>query len=216
VIFPGGGYHHLDWTEEGEHVAEWLNSLGVTAAILKYRVPQREGANSRYGSPMALCDALRAIRMLRSRADEWGVNAKQVGVIGFSAGGHLAAWTSTTSETYEPIDEIDQQATRPNFAVLVYPVGMIDSNTHRFDDRLVVTKDTPPTFITMATDDGIDNEIAYYRRLWRKGVRAELHGFAKGGHSYALRPTGLPSANWPKRCEEWMCSEGLLQPANGQ
>ncbi len=216
VVFPGGGYQHLDWTEEGEEVAAWLNSVGVTAAVLKYRVPQREGTSLQIAPPMALADAQRAIGVVRSRAGEWGVDRSKVGVIGFSAGGHLAAWVSTfgVERSYEPQDEADGQRCLPDFAVILYPYGIINFDSQRFDPGLKVTKATPPTFLVVASDDGfcVYNAVAYYRKLVRKGVPAELHAFESGGHSFAFRRTGTPSADWPRRCEEWMRGRGLCTP----
>jgi acetyl esterase/lipase len=220
VIFPGGGYAHLDWTEEGVQVAEWLNSIGVTAAILKYRVPQREGTRYDIAPPMALMDAQRGLSVLRSRAAEWGVDPKRIGVIGFSAGGHLAAWVSTAvgKRAYEAADEIDQASCVADFAVILYPYGIINFNSQRYDPNLRVVKGTPPTFLVVANDDDFceENAVAYYRALRRGKVPAELHIYETGGHSFAFRPTGKPSAAWPKRCEEWMRNRGLVKSAERQ
>lgn len=194
-----------------------MNSVGVTAAVLKYRVPQREGTLLQVAPPMALADAQRAIALVRSRSAEWGVDRSKVGVIGFSAGGHLAAWVSTFGEAercYEPQDDADAERGTPDFAVLLYPYGIINFDSQRFDPNLKVTKATPPTFLVVASDDDfcVQNATAYYRKLVRKKVPAELHAFETGGHSFALRRTGTPSADWPRRCEEWMRGRGLCTP----
>ncbi|WZO98133.1 alpha/beta hydrolase [Isosphaeraceae bacterium EP7] len=222
VIFPGGGYDHLDWTEEGEEVAEWLNSIGITAVILKYRVGYREGrSRSDYAPAMALMDAQRALSFVRANASGWNVDPSRVGVIGFSAGGHLGAWVSTSlgERSYEPVDKLDEAGCSADFAVILYPYGIINFDSKRYDANLpLVKKGVPPTFLVVASDDDfcVDNATAYYRRLTRKGIPAELHAYETGGHSFALRATGKPSAAWPKRCEEWMRNRGLLKAAGSR
>ena len=215
VIFPGGGYEHLDWTEEGQEVAAWLNSIGITAAVLKYRVGCREGASFDYAPPMALMDAQRAMSLVRSRAKDWGVDPTRVGVVGFSAGGHLSAWVSTSaaSRAYAAVDGQDRESCAADFAVLLYPYGIIKFSSKRYDANLKVGEGTPPSFLVVASDDDfcVDNALAYYQKLLKNGIPVELHAYESGGHSFAFRRTGKPSATWPARCEEWMRSRGLLK-----
>jgi acetyl esterase/lipase len=215
LILPGGGYTHLDWEDEGEQTAAWLNSIGVTAAILKYRVPQREGTPLDVAPPMALMDAQRAMSILRSRAGEWGVAADRIGVIGFSAGGHLAAWLSTSQENrrYEPIDDIDALRCGPNFSVILYPYGIINFGSQRWDDELQVNSKTPPAFLVVASDDDFctNNALAYCRALLRRKIPVEFHLYTQGGHSFAFHAKSPTTAAWPKRCEEWLRGSVLLK-----
>ena len=127
LVFPGGGYNNLAWDHEGEQVARWLNTIGVTAGVLKYRVPRREGVPKDQPPVLALMDAQRAISLVRTKATEWGIDSKRIGVLGFSAGGHLAAWSATNSDkrAYDKIDAVDDASCRPDFAVLIYPGGVI-------------------------------------------------------------------------------------------
>ena len=215
VVLPGGGYNNLAWDHEGEQVAEWLNSIGVTAAVLKYRVPRREGSPRNEPPPQALMDVQRAIGLVRSKAKEWEVDPARVGVLGFSAGGHLAAWISTNYDkrSYEAIDESDKSSCKPDFAVTIYPGGVLKRGTSELSPELKVTSETPPTFLAVATDDkgSIDSTVFYYLALKRAGVPAELHVYETGGHGFGLRPTGKPSATWPARCEDWMRARGLFK-----
>jgi acetyl esterase/lipase len=215
LVFPGGGYTNLAWDHEGEQVASWLNSIGVTAAILKYRVPRREG-NPRGEPPIqALMDAQRAVSIVRSHASDWGVDPKKIGVLGFSAGGHLAAWTSTNPDTrsYETIDSTDQVSCRPDFAVLIYPGGITKRGSEELAPEIHVTKQAQPTFLAVANDDNgpAIGSAAYYLALKRAGVPAELHIYNAGGHGFGLRPSDRPASTWPKRCEEWMRDQGILK-----
>lgn len=214
IIAPGGGYHILAWDLEGEEVAGWLEKIGVTAVVLKYRVPRRPGTPGNEPPIEALQDIQRAIRLVRTRAADWGVAPDRIGVLGFSAGGHLAAWSAMESErqSYPPIDSVDEVSCRPDFAVLIYPGYMEKDGALRPEHR--VTKDTPPMFLAHASDDRLssDNSIVVYRALRDAGVPAELHVYAKGGHGFGLRPTeGVPApAAWPEQCAEWMKSIGLI------
>lgn len=217
LIAPGGGYNNLAWDHEGEQVAAWANSLGITGVILKYRVPRRPDTAKDKPPAGALQDAQRAIGIVRSKAAEWGVDPKRVGMLGFSAGGHLTAWASTNFDkrTYEAVDEADAQSGRPDFAVMVYPGGAIEkgATTPQLKPEITITKETPPSFLTMASDDPVNSEncIALYLALKKAGVPAEMHLYTKGGHGYGLRPTAGVPATWTKRCEEWMRVIGVLK-----
>ncbi len=220
VVCPGGGYNNLAWDHEGDQVARWLNSLGVTAAVLKYRVPRRPGWPADRPPPQALMDAQRALSLVRSHADDWGIDPARVGILGFSAGGHLGAWASTNFDrpSYEPVDEVDKASRRPDFAVLIYPGGVMPRNSDRLADEIRVSSETPPTFLAHAGDDRVsaENSILYYLALKRAGVPAELHIYASGGHGFGLRPGVKPASTWPRRCEEWMRDQGLLPKAGGR
>ncbi len=213
VVCPGGGYTNLAWDHEGEQVAAWLNSLGVTAAVLKYRVPRREGTPRDQPPPQALMDAQRALSVVRSRAKEWGVDPAKIGLLGFSAGGHLTAWASTADKrTYEPVDDADKAGCKPDFAVTIYPGGLLKRGTDQLTPEITITAKTPPTFLAVAGDDrgSAEGTVLYYLALKRAGVPAELHVYASGGHGFGMRPSPKPYATWPKRCEEWMRERGLL------
>lgn len=216
VICPGGGYNNLAWDHEGEQVARWLNSIGVTGVILKYRVPRRASSPKNEPPPQALMDAQRAISVVRSKAADWGVDPKKVGILGFSAGGHLGAWASTNFDKrgYEPIDAADKVDCRPDFAVLIYPGGVTKGKTDALAPEIHVTSQTPSTFLAHAGNDPVnaENSIHYYLALKRAGVPAELHIYASGGHGFGMRTSANPSSTWPKRCEEWMRERGILKP----
>jgi acetyl esterase/lipase len=189
-----------------------LNSLGVTAVLVKYRVPRRED-RERYAAPLQ--DAQRALGMVRHRATELGIDPERIGVLGFSAGGHLAAALSTNhaSRTYEPMDAADAVSCRPDFTVLVYPGYLVvREEGDRVSPELEVTEKTPPTFLVMAQDDGVrvENVLFYYLALKRAGVPSELHVYATGGHGYGLRRTGELVTTWPDRVADWMRSNGWL------
>ena len=209
LICPGGGYSILAMDLEGEEVAAWLNSVGVTAIVLKYRVPARQG-QPRHLAPLQ--DAQRAISLVRARAAEWGIDPGRLGILGFSAGGHLSAATSTNHDQrqYQPIDDVDKTSCRPDFTVLVYPAYLTAGNGLAPEIR--VNEQTPPTFLVHAGDDRISpgNSIAYYTALKQAGVAAELHVYGSGGHGFGLRPSEDPCSTWPQRCEQWMKSRGLL------
>ncbi|HEV3167078.1 MAG TPA: alpha/beta hydrolase [Isosphaeraceae bacterium] len=215
LIAPGGGYSFLAWDHEGEDVAAWLNSIGVTGVLLKYRVPRRadqprEGVN--FGP---LQDAQRALSLVRSKAKEWGIDPDRIGMVGFSAGGHLTALTATNfdARAYEPIDETDRVSCRPDFAVIVYPGGMIPRGGDTLTPGVRVTKETPPAFFVHCSDDRgtSENSVLMYLAMKRAGVPAELHVYAVGGHGFGLRPSKNPAAQRPKRCEEWLRSQGILK-----
>jgi acetyl esterase/lipase len=215
LICPGGGYNILAWDLEGEEVAAWLNSVGVTGVILKYRVPRRPG-EARDKPPIGpLQDAQRAMSLLRSRAREFQIDPKRIGMLGFSAGGHLTAAASThfDERAYKPIDEIDHLSCRPDFAVLVYPAYLVTPQNDKLVDTIPVTKETPPMFFAHAGDDRIaaENSIQMYLALKKAGVAADLHIYSKGGHGFGLRESPLPCSTWPARCAEWFLTQGVLQ-----
>jgi acetyl esterase/lipase len=217
VICPGGGYNILAWDLEGEEVAAWLNSIGVTGIILKYRVPRRPDQPKDQPPPGPLQDAQRALSLVRSKATEWGIDPKRIGILGFSAGGHLSAKASTSFDkrTYEPIDDFDSVSCRPDFAVLVYPAYLTNKEGSALSPSIQVTEQTPPMFLVHAGDDRIlaENSVQLYLALRKAKVPAELHVYPKGGHGFGLRPSEHPVVTWPRRCEEWMRSQGLLKPA---
>lgn len=213
VVCPGGGYHILALDLEGTEVCDWLNSIGVTGILLKYRVPARPG-QERYAAPLQ--DVQRAMRLTRAHAGEWHVDPQRIGVLGFSAGGHLAAAASTMADkhTYDPIDAADQLNCRPNFSVLIYPAYLTpEKNGEAVSPELTVNKETPPTFLVMAEDDPVrvENVLVYTQALKKAGVSAELHVYPTGGHGYGLRPTDLPVTHWPTLAASWMKTQGLLK-----
>ncbi|MGA7343927.1 MAG: alpha/beta hydrolase [Terracidiphilus sp.] len=206
VVFPGGGYRILAIDLEGTEVCDWLNSIGVNCILLKYRVPD-SGPYPK--SPLALEDAQRAMGLVRLHAAAWGIDPNRVGVLGFSAGGHLSAAISNHYDRrlYDPIDAADKLSCRPDFSVVVYPgyLALADQNFAPNPD-IQPTADTPPTFILQAEDDPVhvENAVVYFLALKKAKVPAELHVYAQGGHGYGLRPRDLPIANWPKLVETWM------------
>jgi len=212
LVCPGGGYHILAWDLEGTEVCEWLNSLGVHAALLKYRVPKRP---ERPNHAAALEDAQRAMGLLRRRAPELGLDAGRLGVLGFSAGGNLAAFLSNTPQrTYPRVDAADDLPCRPDFAVLVYPAYLTDQDQgDRVRPELPISTNTPPTFITITQDDPVRVETAlgYAAGLQRGKVPFELHVHPRGGHGYGLRRTDNPATWWPERAGEWMKFSGWLE-----
>jgi len=205
VVLPGGAYRIVAIDLEGTEVCEWLNSAGITCVLLKYRVPD----SGPYPKPAALQDAQRAMGIVREHAAEWKINPKRVGVLGFSAGAHLAAALSTHFEQriYEAVDDSDKQSCRPDFAVLVYP-GYLALAERDFapNPEIKVTDKTPPSFIVQAEDDPVhvENALVYYQALKNAKVPAELHVYAEGGHGYGLRRTALPVTAWPKLVETWL------------
>ena len=205
LVCPGGGYHILALDLEGTEVAEWLNGQGITAVVLKYRVPAREGV-PRHERPLQ--DAQRAMGIVRSRAAEWSIDPDRVGVLGFSAGGHLAATLSNTTErTYERIDATDTLSSRPDFTVLVYPAYLTATEEGpELAPEVTVTERTPPTLLVQTEDDNVpvENSLFYYLALKRAGVPAEMHLYASGGHGYGLRKVESPVRTWPDRAARWL------------
>ena len=227
IVCPGGGYNRLAIDKEGRATAEWLNSIGVSAFVLKYRLKE-------YGHPAPLRDVLRAVRLLRSDAVRWAIAPDRIGVLGFSAGGHLAASAGTL---FDEVDgrtgaALDATSARPDFLVLVYPViRLTGPNAHtgsgqsllgangtpamleRYSLDSRVTKDTPPSFLVHGgTDISVppENSVAFYLALRRAGVPAELHLYQEGAHGVGLEPSHGPISDWPKRCAEWLSAKGLL------
>lgn len=213
LISPGGGYNILAIEHEGTDVAVWLNKLGVTAVVLKYRVPKREKQSPE--NLAQLQDAQRAMGIIRSKAKEWKLDPARIGVLGFSAGGNLTATLCTGYEKrqYEAVDAADKESCRPDFAILVYPAYLAKKDTADLMDRYPVTKQTPPMFFAHASDDQVSSEgsVALYRELKKNGVPAELHLYAKGGHGFGMRTDRGPVSSWPKRAEEWMKTRGILK-----
>jgi acetyl esterase/lipase len=213
VVCPGGGYHILALDLEGTEVCEWLNSIGVTGLLLKYRVPKREGLEKHAA---ALQDAQRAMGLARHRAREWGLDPARIGVLGFSAGGHLAAALSTNyrERRYPATDEADRVDCRPDFTVLIYPAYLtVKEQGDKVAAELPITTNTPPTFLAMTQDDPIRVETALFYALGLKqaNVPFELHVYPSGGHGYGLRRTELLVTTWPDRAADWMRSRGWLE-----
>jgi acetyl esterase/lipase len=229
VVFPGGGYQHLSMEKEGSDVANWLTTTGVTAFVVRYRL------GPKYHHPVELGDAQRAIRIVRSRAGEWNVNPGRVGVIGFSAGGHLAssAGTHFDAGSSASADVIERASSRPDFMLLLYPVISMrgDSVTHMgsrknllgddpdpalvrlMSNELQVTRNTPPTFIVHSTDDKtvpVENALMFYQALRNNAVPVEMHVFEYGGHGFGLAPTDAVLGAWTTLCESWMRRHGWI------
>jgi acetyl esterase/lipase len=214
LIAPGGGYHNLGWDVEGEEVAAWLTSIGITGIILKYRCPRRPGDVKGVPPLGPLKDAQRAVSLVRSRAPEWGIDPHRIGIVGFSAGGHLSGATATNFEAraYDPVDDIDKISCRPDFAVMLY------SGYFKLDGALSPTIKTPagipPLLILHASDDPIsevDHSITMYTAMKHAGASVELHVYATGGHGWGVRKIGHPCELWTDRCVEWMRKNGLLK-----
>jgi acetyl esterase/lipase len=217
LIAPGGGYNILAWDLEGEEVATWLNSIGVTGIVLKYRVPRRLDQPKDKPPIGALQDAQRAMSLVRSKAKEWNIDPKRIGMLGFSAGGHLTAWISTNFDkrAYESIDDIDKEGCRPDFAVMIYTGGVVSrANPDEMNPEIRVSKDTPPAFLAHAGDDRVpaENSVRYYLALKKAGVPAELHVYSSGGHGFGLRRSEKPCCTWPQRCADWLRDQGMLRP----
>ena len=211
VVCPGRGYSILAANLEGTEVCAWLNSLGVTAILLKYRVPSRPGLERH--TP-AYQDAQRALSLARHRAKDWNLDVKRIGILGFSAGGHLSALLSNAYETraYPTIDAADQENCRPDFTLLIYPAYLtMSDDLTRLASEIKPTANTPPTFIAMTEDDPVhvENALVYGQALKTAKVPVELHVYAKGGHGYGLRPSENPISHWPERAAEWLKSIGI-------
>jgi acetyl esterase/lipase len=220
VVFPGGGYWILAIDLEGTEVCDWLTARGITCVLLKYRVPG-EGLSPRSGaypkSPMALEDAQRTMGLVRLHAAEWHIDPHKIGVLGFSAGGHLVAAVSTNfrKRLYAPVDAADKESCRPDFAVALYPGHMLENTSKDFqlNPYIPVTKQTPPTFIVQAEDDPVDtiqNSLVYYIALKNAGVPVEMHLYAHGGHAFGLRRTKFSITGWPQLIETWLGTIGII------
>jgi acetyl esterase/lipase len=220
LVCPGGGFSILAWDLEGTEVADWLNSLGFAAVVLKYRVPTREhgdALNNAGTMPLKavgpVMDAQRAMSLTRAHAAEWGLDAKRIGIMGFSAGGETAGLAALLGDqrAYANLDAADEQSCAPNFALLIYPGGFFDKETGGLKPYLKVTKETPPMFFAMAQDDHVNslNCTALYAALTQAMVPAELHLFTRGGHGYGLRATCTPVTQWPNRAVRWLRDLGF-------
>ncbi len=228
LIFPGGGYGILAYDWEGTDIAKFLNGKGIAGIVVKYRLPSDVSQSDKHNVP--LIDAQRALRMVRSKTAEFHISENKIGIIGFSAGGHLASTLGTHFEekVYEPIDEIDIQSARPDFMALGYPVISFGDMTHggskknligenpspevmeHFSNEKQVTENTPPTFLFHASDDEgvpVENSLLFYKALKDHGVSATMHIYPKGGHGFSLARKDLQLRGWTERMFEWM--EGL-------
>ena len=209
VVCPGGGYNILAYDLEGTEVCEWLNTIGVTGVLVKYRVPARKD-QPRHQAPLQ--DAQRAITLTRENAEKWGINPQRIGVLGFSAGGHLAAVASNaTALSYPALSEAEKTAFSPNFTVLIYPAYLVAKDFTPAPE-VPVSEKTPPTFIAMSQDDpvGVEGALHYSLALKKAKVPFELHIYPVGGHGYGLRRTDKLVTTWPDRLGDWMKSSGWL------
>lgn len=205
IVCPGGGHYILAYDLEGTEVAQWLNGIGVTAILLKYRVPFRD---EKLKWKAAVQDARRSVRLARAHADKWKIDPKRVGMLGFSAGGQVTALTAGrhAGDDYEKLDKVDELSSRPDFSILVYAGGLTTEDQTALREEVVVDKTTPPSFLVHTYDDGVTplNSLLYAAALNRAGVNAELHMYSAGGHGYGLRETDLPVTKWPAACEAWL------------
>ncbi len=217
LICPGGGYWDLYWQLEGEEVAAWLNSLGATGIILKYRVPRRPDEVKGEPARRPLQDAQRAVRLVRSKATEWSIKPQQIGMVGFSAGGHLALATATSFDqrTYEPVDDIDKISCRPDFAIGAYSGYLKAKDKDEVAPGLRIPAGTPPIFLAHGGDDIIsppEHSVLLYLALRKAGVPAELHVYATAAHDFGVRPSDHPCSTWTQACANWLRHQGFLQP----
>ncbi|MSU48089.1 MAG: alpha/beta hydrolase [Opitutus sp.] len=213
VICPGGGFSILAYDLEGTEVAAWLNSIGVTGIVLKYRVPARD-PQQRWLAPVQ--DAQRTMSLVRSKAREWGLDPQRIGILGFSAGGVTAAYASLLLEQrkYPALDAIDLSPCRPDFALMIYTAGFVERGQTTLNQTIAVTKEAPPMFFVHAFDDGVpvQNPLLLAAELKKVGGSAEVHVYDTGGHGYGLRYVAeQPVTTWPKRAEEWLARRGLLK-----
>jgi acetyl esterase/lipase len=228
IVYPGGGYVRLSDVKEGSAVAEYLNSIGVTAFVLKYRL------GPKYGQPNQLLDASRAIRMVRSRAKEWGIDANRIGILGFSAGGHLASTLATHYDFGDAnsTDAIEKISSRPDLQILIYPVVTMGEFTHagskknllgenpteelvkKYSNELQVTKNTPPAFIVASVEDKavpFENSLQYVQALRKNGVPFEFHLYEKGAHGFGLAPTDPILSTWKDRLKDWLVLRNFVK-----
>jgi acetyl esterase/lipase len=223
IICPGGGFSILAWDLEGTEAAQWLNSLGFAAVVLKYRVPTREygdALNEQGTAPMKavgpLMDAQRAISLTRAHCEEWRLDAKRIGIMGFSAGGETACLAALSADRrlYTKIDAADAESWVPNFVLLIYPGGFLDKETGQLKPHIKVRPDTPPMFLAMAQDDHVNslNCTLLYNALTAQKVAAELHLYPHGGHGFGLRRTSAPVTGWPEHAAKWFQEMGVARP----
>ena len=213
VVCPGGGYSILAISHEGTQVYEWLNSIGVNAVLLKYRVPRRENLEKHHAP---LQDSQRALSLVRKNSKDWKIDPDRIGILGFSAGGHLAATTLTNADqprSYPVKPEIDDHSCQPDFAILVYPAYLQnEEDENALAPEIRVTKDTPPTFLVVAHGDKrfVEGSAVFYLAMKRAGASAELHIYGKGGHGFGMKPIEEEISNWPQMAENWMREMGIL------
>ena len=220
IVCPGGAYNMLAWQHEGVALAEWFNSIGVAAFILKYRVPRRSPDNMHW-EPMQ--DVQRAIRLVRYNAERYNIDPHRIGVLGFSAGGHLTVMSGVQYNTkcYEPIDEADSVSARPDFICPIYAAYLADGyrdNVAELGSLVTVTKETPPTFMAVTWDDkfrGAQSALLF-AKLRENNVPAELHAYSKGGHGYGIRDSENPVSTWHHHLEAWLKTSGFLDPADSR
>jgi len=217
IVCPGGGYWNLAWDLEGEEVAEWLKSVGITGIVLKYRVPRRLGEPEKLPAAGPLLDAQRAMSLVRSKATEWGIDPNHIGIGGFSAGGHLALATATNFDkrSYEPIDEIDKISCRPDFAVAAYPGYLVDKDTWDLMPSVRIPPGTPPVMLVHAygdTEPGASSaqSAVMYLALKKAGVPTELHIYGAGDHGFGVRKSDKPVSTWGNRCIDWLRYLGMM------
>jgi acetyl esterase/lipase len=228
IICPGGAYSHLAYDPEGTDVAKLLNKYGVTAFVLKYRLPDDRIMKDKSIGPLQ--DVQESVRIVRRNAKDWNINPNQIGIIGFSAGGHVAASASTLYN--DKVYDSDTTGARPDFSILIYPVISMNAEiTHKgsrdnllgnnpdekliehFSTELQVNKNTPPAFLVCAEDDPavpIENSIQYFLALKKYNIPAELHIYEKGGHGFGLAKNGGTESHWPDACIYWLKENGLL------
>ena len=219
LICPGGGYWDLYWQLEGEEVADWLNSLGVTGILLKYRVPRQPDEPKDEPARRPLQDAQRAVRLVRSKAKELHLEPNRIGIMGFSAGGHLAIATAIGFEqrTYPAADPVDEVSARPDFAVLVYPGYLKAKQKDELASGLTIPSETPPVFLAHGGADIIsppENSVLMYLALRKAGVPAELHVYANAAHDFGVRHSDQPCSNWTAACASWLRHLGFLGAGN--
>jgi acetyl esterase/lipase len=223
IVFPGGGYYVLAIDLEGTEVCDWLTSEGTACVLLKYRVPNSgmHGDGRRQikpKAPMALEDAQRTVGLVRFHAAEYHIDPHKIGVLGFSAGGHLVADISThfDKRLYPAVDAADKVSCRPDFAVVLYPGHLwISSGGFELNPDIPVTRQTPPTFLLQAENDPVDNvnnSLVYYIALKKAGVPVEMHLYAEGKHAFGLRRTKFPITRWPELVETWLRTIGVISP----
>lgn len=211
LVAPGGGYSILAIEHEGTQTCEWLNSLGVTAVLLKYRVPKR--AMQMPDNLAAIQDAQRAMSLVRHNAEKWNIDPKRVGMLGFSAGGNLTAWTCLAEKRMYAIEsDKPEPPFRPDFALLVYPAYLVDKGGD-LKPEYKVTKDSPPMFFAHSSDDNVTplSSVALYAALTKNKVPSELHLYATGGHGFGMNKIPHPVATWPDRAADWLGARGYLK-----